>query len=77
LTESAELDEVQSVQSEEKRSIQLRGEAFNLTNHLNAGPPVLTTNSGTFGKIQSDISGTSGLTTGDQRIIQLGLKLVF
>jgi hypothetical protein len=61
----------------ERRSIQLRGEAFNLPNHLIAGPPVATINSGTFGKIQSDISGTSGLSAGDQRIIQLGLKLVF
>jgi hypothetical protein len=61
----------------ERRSIQLRGEAFNLPNHLNAGTPVVTINSGTFGKIQSDISGTSGLSAGDQRIIQLGLKLVF
>jgi hypothetical protein len=34
-------------------------------------------NSGAFGKIQSDISGTSGLSAGDQRIMQFALKYVF
>ncbi len=61
----------------EKRSIQLRGEAFNLPNHLNLSNPVASLNSGAFGKIQSDISGTSGLSAGDQRIMQFALKYVF
>jgi hypothetical protein len=38
---------------------------------------VSTLNSGAFGQIQSDISGTSGLSAGDPRIIQLALKFVF
>ena len=36
-----------------------------------------TLNSGSFGKIQSDISGTSGLTAGNPRILQFALKFVF
>ena len=61
----------------EKKTLQLRGEAFNLPNHLNPSTPVATLNSGSFGKIQSDISGTSGLSAGDPRIIQIALKLIF
>jgi hypothetical protein len=61
----------------EKKTLQLRGEAFNLPNHLNPSTPVATLNSGAFGKIQSDISGTRGLSAGDQRIIQVALKLIF
>ena len=63
----------------EGKSIQLRGESFNLPNHLNPAvtAPVLALNQGTFGKIQSDISGTSGLSSGDPRIIQFALKYVF
>jgi hypothetical protein len=61
----------------EKQALQFRAEAFNLPNHLNPGIPVFTTNSGSFGRIQTDISGTSGLTAGDPRIIQLALKYVF
>jgi hypothetical protein len=62
----------------EGKSVQLRAESFNLPNHLNPGPPVLTLNSaGTFGKIQSDISGTSGLSAGDPRIMQFALKYIF
>src|SRR5262249_41089237 len=49
----------------EGRSIQLRGEAFNLPNYVNLSNPVASLNSGAFGKIQSDISGTSGLSNGD------------
>jgi hypothetical protein len=61
----------------EGKTIQLRGEAFNLPNHLNPGLPIGAINQGTFGKIQSDISGTSGLSSGDPRIIQFALKYVF
>jgi hypothetical protein len=62
----------------EGKSLQLRAEAFNLPNHMNPGPPNLTLNSsGSFGKIQSDISGTSGLSDGDPRIMQFALKFVF
>ena len=61
----------------EGKSIQLRAEAFNLPNHLNPGLPISAVNQGTFGKIQSDISGTSGLSSGDPRIIQFALKYIF
>jgi hypothetical protein len=65
----------------EKRSVQLRGEVFNLPNHLNPSTPVATLNSGNFGQIISDVDGvqTGGLLAGggDPRIIQLALKVVF
>jgi hypothetical protein len=66
----------------ERTRIQFRGEAFNLPNHLNpavpgATPGTVTTNAGNFGQILSDISGTSGLSAGDPRIIQFALKFVF
>src|SRR5262249_27629139 len=65
------------IQIREKQMLQVRGEAFNLPNHLNPGIPVAATNSAAFGKIQSDISGTSGLSPGNQRIVQIALKYVF
>src|SRR2546422_342306 len=46
----------------EGKAIQLRAEVFNLPNRLNAGLPIAALNSGTFGKIQQDISGISGLS---------------
>ena len=62
----------------EGKSLQLRGEAFNLPNHMNPAMPVAALNStGSFGKIQSDISGTSGLSDGDPRIMQFALKFIF
>jgi hypothetical protein len=66
----------------EKQTIQLRGEAFNVLNHLNPSVPgstagTVTTNAANFGQILSDISGTQGLSAGDPRIIQLALKYVF
>jgi Carboxypeptidase regulatory-like domain/TonB dependent receptor-like, beta-barrel len=62
----------------EGKTLQFRGEAFNLPNHMNPSNPVSTLNStGSFGKIQSDISGTSGLSAGDQRILQFALKYMF
>jgi hypothetical protein len=61
----------------ERKLLQVRAEAFNLPNHLNPSVPVAALNSGSFGKIQSDISGTSGLSAGDPRIVQLALKFVF
>ncbi len=61
----------------EKQTFQLRAEGFNVPNHLNASTPVATLNSAVFGKIQSDISGTSGLTAGDYRVIQFALKYGF
>ena len=61
----------------EGKTLQFRSEAFNLPNHLNPANPVSALNQGTFGRIQSDISGTSGLSPGNQRIIQFALKFVF
>jgi hypothetical protein len=65
----------------EKRTVQLRGEFFNLPNHLNPSIPVATLNSSNFGQIISDVNGvqTGGLLAGggDPRIIQLALKFVF
>jgi hypothetical protein len=61
----------------EGKTVQLRGEAFNLPNHLNPNNPISSLNNANFGKIQSDISGTSRLSPGNQRIIQLALKYVF
>ncbi|HEV3202110.1 MAG TPA: TonB-dependent receptor, partial [Bryobacteraceae bacterium] len=65
----------------EKRSLQLRGEFFNLPNHLNPSIPVATLNSSNFGQIISDVNGvqTGGLLAGggDPRIIQLALKFLF
>ena len=65
----------------EKRTIQLRGEAFNLPNHLNPSNPTSNVNSALFGTINTDQSGIAGTiagtTSGDYRVIQLALKLVF
>jgi hypothetical protein len=64
-------------QIRERKLLQVRAEAFNLPNHLNPSVPVAALNSGSFGKIQSDISGTSGLSAGDPRIVQVAMKVVF
>jgi hypothetical protein len=61
----------------EKRMVQLRGEAFNLPNHTNFAVPNSALNGGTFGTITSDISGTSGLSAGDYRVVQFALKYIF
>jgi hypothetical protein len=71
----------------ERKNFQLRADAFNLPNHLNPSVPGGATaganassaalNAGSFGQITGDISGTSGLTSGDYRIVQVALKFVF
>jgi hypothetical protein len=73
----------------ERRSFQLRGEAFNLPNHLNPFTPGIGPINGTlfggqvsrtapnFGQITSDISGNNGQQAGDYRVIQLALKFQF
>jgi hypothetical protein len=65
----------------EKMTFQLRGEAFNLPNHLNPGNPTVAANSALFGLINSDQSGNIGgslqVNAGDYRIIQLAAKFVF
>jgi hypothetical protein len=52
----------------EGKSLQFRGEAFNILNHANFDTPVAALNSQTFGRIQ---------TAGDPRILQFALKYVF
>ncbi len=71
----------------ERQSVQFRAEAFNLPNHVNLATPgvggvggigrALAYNTSNFGQITSDISGNSGLQSGDYRIIQFALKLIF
>jgi hypothetical protein len=52
----------------EGQTLQFRGEAFNLPNHLNPNAPTLGLNSTTFGTITS---------AGDPRIMQFALKYLF
>ena len=66
----------------EKMTVQFRGEAFNLPNWVNLGIPVSALNSAAFGQIQNDTNGSTGAVnssgaTGDPRIIQFALKLIF
>lgn len=71
----------------EKKTIQLRAEAFNFPNHLNPSTPntsplsnttgISATNTPNFGQITNDVSGNNGLNAGDYRIIQLAMKFVF
>jgi len=73
---------------QEKKTIQVRAEAFNLPNHLNPFAPGAAPNAGqaganvsltapNFGQITNDISGNNGLQSGDYRVIQLAMKFVF
>jgi hypothetical protein len=55
-------------QVREKQSLEVRGEAFNVLNHVNPLDPVTTLTSSAFGQIQA---------ANDPRIIQLALKYVF
>jgi hypothetical protein len=72
----------------ERKTVQLRAEAFNLPNHVNPFSPGVGPNAGqrsgnvsltapNFGQITNDVSGNNGLTTGDYRVIQLALKFMF
>ena len=55
-------------QIREKHTMEIRGEAFNVLNHVNPLDPVATLTSSTFGQIQA---------ANDPRILQLALKYVF
>ena len=74
----------------EHKTLQVRGEAFNLPNHLNPFTPgigpINTTlfggqtslnNTSNWYKITQDISGNNGLTAGDYRVIQFAMKFMF
>lgn len=63
-----DINVTRSFKVREKQSLQVRGEAFNITNHVNLLDPVTTLNSSTFGQI---------LSANDPRILQLALKYVF
>ena len=62
---------------QERKTIQVRADFFNLPNHLNPSVPTGSRSSSTFGQILSDISGNNGLDAGDPRIIQFAMKFVF
>ena len=55
-------------QIRERHTMEIRGEAFNVLNHVNPLDPVTTLTSSTFGQIQA---------ANDPRILQLALKYVF
>ena len=55
-------------QIKERHTMEIRGEAFNVLNHVNPLDPVGTLTSSTFGQIQA---------ASDPRILQLALKYVF
>ena len=74
--ENVDASASKSFRIKERVNLQFRGEVFNIANHVNLGAPglsLLTPN--TFGVINSSAQGSD--TSGDQRIIQLGLKLTF
>jgi hypothetical protein len=52
----------------ERQALEVRGEAFNILNHVNPRDPVATFSSSTFGQIQA---------ANDPRILQVALKYVF
>jgi hypothetical protein len=75
---------VRSFPIREKTQLQVRAEAFNLPNHLNpavpgtgATPTGPATNNPASFNVPTDISGTSGLSGGDYRVVQFALKYVF
>jgi hypothetical protein len=55
-------------QIHERQALEVRGEVFNILNHVNPLDPVTTLSSSTFGQIQA---------ANDPRIFQLALKYVF
>jgi len=75
----------------EAKTLQVRAEAFNLSNHLNpftpGSAPLNPTNPGygglqtltapNFQQITNDISGNGGLLPGDYRVVQLAMKFIF
>ena len=52
----------------ENQSVELRGEAFNVANHVNPNNPTTVLNNPLFGKIT---------TVGDPRILQFAVKYAF
>jgi len=67
----------------ERQSIEVRAEAFNLTNSLRLGNPTTNFNSTLFGKITSTYSNSNGTgpqngaSSNDSRVMQFAMKYVF
>jgi hypothetical protein len=63
----------------EGHTLQVRAEAFNVTNSVRFAPPNVTLTNGLFGNITSDYSttGSAALTGSGGRVIQFALKYVF
>jgi len=69
----------------ERQSLEVRGEAFNLTNSLHSGNPVnpaypyANISQPTFGQILTTYSNPPGATVSlnDNRVMQFALKYVF
>ena len=63
----------------EGQTLQVRAEAFNVTNSVRFAPPNVLLTNGLFGNITSDYSttGSAILTASGGRIIQFAMKYVF
>ena len=62
----------------EGQTLQVRAEAFNVTNSVRFGNPGLSlSNAATFGKITSSAASQNGNTGGGPRVMQFALKYVF
>lgn len=60
----------------EKQRLEVRVEAYNITNSVHPGSPVVTLGSSTFGIISSDYTPDSG-TTAPARVLQFAMKYIF
>jgi hypothetical protein len=62
----------------EGQKLQVRAEAFNVTNSVRYGNPGLSlSNAATFGKITTSAASLNGNTGGGPRVMQFALKYVF
>jgi hypothetical protein len=62
----------------EKRRLELRGEAFNLPNHVRPpNPGLVSSTASTFGQTTTAVVNASTNSTGDPRIMQFALKYIF
>ncbi len=60
----------------EKQRLEVRVEAYNITNSVHPGSPGVSLGSSTFGIISSDYTPDSG-TTAPARVLQFAMKYVF
>jgi hypothetical protein len=63
----------------EGHTLQIRAEAFNVTNSVRFAPPNVTLTNGLFGSITTDYSttGSAALTGSGGRVLQFAMKYVF